>query len=214
MGEAEEYPSEMPTVPPPMPKMENFNKAANTGVVQQTPDPADTATWKEGMTDQQAQQNLADRPTTTEYAEQFQPKPSGWNKAANWGNAILGTGMAALGVASAFADRRDARNLRNKQFNDRSSANMYAAVNQPGGKGDYTQQGVFRPDSMTPTAAGKFYPGMPGSYGQAMGSRSTRISGTNPSTFAHGGYHVGQELELSDAEIANLKRMGYKFDIL
>jgi hypothetical protein len=67
---------------------------------------------------------------------------------------------------------------------------------------------------MTPTAAGKFYPGMPGSYGQAMGSRSTRISGTNPSTFAHGGYHVGQELELSDAEIANLKRMGYKFDIL
>ena len=213
MGEAEEYPSEMPTVPPPMPPVQDPNRAANTGVVQ-TPDPADTATWRQGMKDQQAQQNLADRPTTTEYAEQFQPKPSGWNKAANWGNAILGTGMAALGVASAFADRRDARNLRNKQFNDRSSANMYAAVNQPGGKGDYTQQGVFRPDSMTPTAAGKFYSGMPGSYGQAMGSRSTRISGTNPSTFAHGGYHVGQELELSDAEIANLKRMGYKFDIL
>jgi hypothetical protein len=215
--EAPEYESEMPSDPnwhPPINQNQTItfddpNRAANTGVVQQTP-----ATWKEGMTDQQAQQNLADRPTTTEYGEQFQPKPSGWNKAANWGNAILGTGMAALGVASAFADRRDARNLRNKQFNDRSSANMYAAVNQPGGKGDYTQQGVFRPDSMTPTAAGKFYPGMPGSYGQAMGSRSTRISGTNPSTFAHGGYHVGQELELSDAEIANLKRMGYKFDIL
>jgi hypothetical protein len=122
--------------------------------------------------------------------------------------------MAALGVASAFADRRDARNLRNKQFNDRSSANMYAAVNQPGGKGDYTQQGVFRPDSMTPTAAGKFYPGMPGSYNQGMGITAKMGGVMNNYTFAHGGYHVGQELELSDAEIANLKRMGYKFDIL
>jgi hypothetical protein len=135
--------------------------------------------------------------------------PTGWDKARNWGNAILGTGMTALGVAGALADRRDARNLRNKQFNDRSSANMYAAVNQPGGKGDYTQQGVFRPDSMTPTAAGKFYPGM-GKYGGMM-----QMGGVmNNYTYAHGGYHAGQELELSDAEIANLKRMGYQFDIL
>lgn len=212
MGEAEEYPTEMPVVPPPLPKIENFNKAASTGVVQQEEEKEPT--WRQGMTNQQAQQNIANRPTTTEYEEQFQPKPSGWEKAANWGNAILGTGMTALGVAGALNAKRDARNLRNKQFNDRSSANMYAAVNQPGGHGDYTQQGVFRPDSMTPTAAGKFYPGMAGSYNEGMPSRSTRISGTNPSTFAKGGYYAGQELELSDAEIANLKRMGYKFDII
>jgi len=140
--------------------------------------------------------------------------PTGLDKARNWGNAILGTGMTALGVAGALADRRDARNLRNKQFNDRSSANMYAAVNQPGGKGDYTQQGVFRPDSMTPTAAGKFYPGMSGSYNQGMGITAKMGGVMNNYTYAHGGYHAGQELELSDAEIANLKRMGYQFDIL
>lgn len=203
MGEAEEYPSEMPTVPPPMPPVQDPNRAANTGVVQQTPDPAETATWRQGMTDQQAQQALENRPTTTDYAEQFEPKPSGWDKARNWGNAILGTGMTALGVAGALNERTQARKLRNKQFNDRSTANMYAAMNQPGGKGDYTQQGVFRPDSMTPTAAGKFYPGM-AKMGGVM----------NNYTYAHGGYHVGQEVELSDAEIANLKRMGYKFDII
>jgi hypothetical protein len=197
MGEAEEYPSEMPTVPSPMPKMENFNKSTPTEeAVQQTPNSTTTNT------------------TSTNTTDNSQSDYSGWDKTRDWSNAILGTGMAALGVASAFADRRDARNLRNKQFNDRSSANMYAAVNQPGGKGDYTQQGVFRPDSMTPTAAGKFYPGMPGSYNQGMGITAKMGGVMNNYTFAHGGYHVGQELELSDAEIANLKRMGYKFDIL
>jgi hypothetical protein len=209
MNEAEEYPSEMPTVPPPMPPVQDPNRAANTGVVQQTPDPATTATWRQDMTDEQAQQNIDNRPTTEEYDEEFKPKHPGWDKVRNWGNAILGTGMTALGVAGALADRRDARNFRNRQFNDRSSANMYAAVNQPGGKGDYTQQGVFRPDSMTPTAAGKFYPGM-GKYGGMM-----QMGGVmNNYTYAHGGYHAGQEIELSDAEIANLKRMGYQFDIL
>jgi len=172
------------------------------------------------------EQSKPDQQNSTTYnTTEPESQHPGWDKAMNWGNAILGTGMTALGIAGAYADRRDARNLRNKQFNDRSSANMYAAMNQPGGKGDYTQQGIFRPDSMTPTAAGKFYPGMPGSYGQNTnyGPRSER-SGVaitkygggvmNNYTYAHGGYHAGQELELSDAEINNLKRMGYQFDIL
>ena len=213
MGEAEEFPSVMPPVPPPMPPVQDPNRAAKTGVVDQT-DPAETATWRQGMKDQEAQQALENRPTTTDYAEQFEPKPSGWDKARNWGNAILGTGMTALGVAGALNERTQARKLRNKQFNDRSTANMYAAMNQPGGKGDYTQQGVFRPDSMTPAAAGKFYPGMAGSYEQGMGIPAKMGGVMNNYTYAHGGYHVGQEVELSDAEIANLKRMGYKFDII
>jgi hypothetical protein len=36
----------------------------------------------------------------------------------------------------------------------------------------------------------------------------------NNYTYAHGGYHAGQELELSDAEINNLKRMGYDIEEL
>jgi hypothetical protein len=33
-------------------------------------------------------------------------------------------------------------------------------------------------------------------------------------SFAKGGYYAGQEIEVSDADIENLKRMGYKFDII
>lgn len=190
MGEAEEFPSVMPPVPSPVPPVQNQN-------------------WHPPMS---APNNTATTTTATTESEDESENESehpGLDKARNWGNAILGTGMTALGVAGALNERTQARKLRNKQFNDRSTANMYVAMNQPGGKGDYTQQGVFRPDSMTPTAAGKFYPGM-GKYGGMM-----QMGGVmNNYTYAHGGYHVGQEVELSDAEIANLKRMGYKFDII
>ena len=161
------------------------------------------------------EQSKPDQQNSTTYnTTEPESQHPGWDKAMNWGNAILGTGMTALGVAGALNERTQARNLRNKQFNDRSSANMYAAMNQPGGKGDYTQQGIFRLDSMTPTAAGKFRPGMSGSYNQGMGIAAKMGGVMNNYTYAHGGYHAGQELELSDAEINNLKRMGYQFDIL
>jgi hypothetical protein len=208
------------------------NTASNTGVVQQTPDPTDNAAWTKGMTDQQAQENIKygknsvqaydpltgdttdDQYNKVERQNRNAARNQKWQNVSNWGNAILGTGMTALGIGRAYADRRDARNLRNKQFNDRSTANMYAAMNQPGGKGDYTQQGIFRPDSMTPTAAGKFYPGMSGSYNQGMGITAKMGGVMNNYTYAHGGYHAGQELELSDAEINNLKRMGYDIEEL
>lgn len=41
------------------------------------------------------------------------------------------------------------------------------SMNQPGSKGDYSQQGYFRPQQNTPTAAGMFYPIM-GKYGGKM----------------------------------------------
>jgi hypothetical protein len=208
------------------------NTASNTGVVQQTPDPTDNAAWTKGMTDQQAQENikygknsvqaydpLTGNTTDNQYNKVERQNRNAarnqkWQNVSNWGNAILGTGMTALGIGRAYADKRDARNLRNKQFNDRSSEKMYAAMNQPGDKGNYTQQGIFRPDSMTPTAAGKFYPGMSGSYNQGMGIAAKMGGVMNNYTYAHGGYHAGQELELSDAEINNLKRMGYDIEEL
>lgn len=208
------------------------NIAANTGVVQQNPDPADNAAWRQGMTKKQAQENIkygknsvqAYDPLTgdttdnqynkVERQNRNAARNQKWQNVSNWGNAILGTGMTALGIGRAYKNKRDAENSRNKQFNDGSSANKLFAMNQPGDKGDYTQQGIFRPDSMTPTAAGKFYPGMAGSYNQGMGITKYGGGVMNNYTYAHGGYHAGQEVELSDAEIANLKRMGYQFDIL
>jgi hypothetical protein len=194
---------------------------AQTGVVPQDPQ----AVWNKNMTPAQAEQNInygegssqaynpATGDTTQEYYNQVEKQKEiaarnkKWNNARNWGNTALGLGETALGIAGTLADKRDARNLVNKQFNDRSSANAFAAINQPGGYGDYTTDGRFRPNQQIPTAAGMFYPGGAGmsKYGGGV---------MNNYTYAQGGYHAGQELEMSDAEIANLKRMGYKFDII
>jgi len=201
---------------------QTVNPTGPSGVVSQEP-----AAWTQGMTGQQPEDNInygegstqAYDPTTGNTTqEQYDAvdeqkrkdaRAQKWQNRANWGNAILGTGMAALGVAGTLADKRDQRNLRNKQFNDRMSSNAFATMNQPGGHGDYVPNtGAFRPDQQTPTAAGMFYPG--------GGAGVSKYGGgvMNNYTYAHGGYHAGQELELSDAEIANLKRMGYKFDII
>lgn len=124
------------------------------------------------------------------------------NKFANWGNAILGTGMGVLGAANVLSGRRDEMNLRNKQFNDRLSANAFAAMNQPGGHGDYTQKGIFRPENYVPTKPGMFYPqtGPMAMYGG--------------NTYATGGYVPGSVHDVDDAEIARLRKLGYDFEIM
>ena len=146
----------------------------------------------EGNMDQQQDQK---QPTTDGPVNNKRRNGYGWG-IAGAGMAALGAGM---GIASYFSNQRDARNLRNKQFNDRSTVNQYAAMNQPGGMGDYDQYGTFRPNSNTPTRAGYFPPNM----------------AQNGGIFAMGGmYQAGGEYEMDDAEIARLKKMGYKIDML
>ncbi len=172
---------------------------------QQTPTTPDAGPMPE-QGGYEAAQGPAYEGNMDQQQDQKQPTTDGpvTNKRRNgYGWGIAGAGMAALGVgmgiASYFSNQRDARNLRNKQFNDRSTVNQYAAMNQPGGMGDYDQYGTFRPNSNTPTRAGYFPPNM----------------AQNGGIFAMGGmYQAGGEYEMDDAEIARLKKMGYKIDML
>jgi hypothetical protein len=74
--------------------------------------------------------------------------------------------------------------------------------------GDNTQQGDFRLNERVPTRAGLYYSGI----GGFPNSGISKYGGMH--SFAKGGYYAGQEIEVSDADIENLKRMGYKFDII
>lgn len=127
----------------------------------------------------------------------------------DWLGVGLGALGAGIGVASALEDRHDQRNLRNKQFNDRSTVNQYSAMNQPGGMGNYDQYGSFRPNSNTPTRAGYFPPqqGPIGQYGGqfAMGGNYSAQGGL---------YQPGSEHDMSDEEIMRLRSMGYKIDLI
>lgn len=90
-GEYED-PSTMPaTAPPPVidplapdpndpndprnldPQYAQQNAASRTGVVAPPSDPALSAQWRAGMTDEEAQQNLNNRPTTQQYAASMVP---------------------------------------------------------------------------------------------------------------------------------------------
>lgn len=108
--------------------------------------------------------------------------------AANWGLGILGAGMSTV---AAYSSMRDARNNQ-AYMRSLGTSDNFQKTNQPGGHGDYDQQGTFRPDQNTPTRAGLFYSKM------QMGGR----------------YSAGQELEVDDKEVARLRALGYKFDIL
>jgi hypothetical protein len=193
-----------------------FNPAS-TGVV--APPTTPQANWNAGMTKDQSQQNIAYGADSVNAYDpntgntdngpgsvNGQQKPT--QKGNGWNNLGLGLGLlgAGLGAASYYSDRRDQRNLRNKQFNDGATANLYHPQPQPGGLGDWNQYGSFRPNQNTPVAAGTYYP-KTGEYG-GMFATGGKYS-------AQGGiYHAGQELDLDDAEIARLQKMGYKIDML
>lgn len=90
-GEYEDPSTMPPTAPPPVvnplapdpndpndprnldPQYAQQNAASRTGVVTPPPDPALTAQWRAGMTDEEAQQNLNNRPTTQQYAASMVP---------------------------------------------------------------------------------------------------------------------------------------------
>lgn len=156
------------------------------------------------------------------------------NPYQKWANA----GQAAVAGLGYLSYERGLKNAGAYQRGLGMSSNI-PAVNQPGGHGDYTQYGDFRPDQRVPTQPGMFYPGnstgsqqgansintnhynprmAPGGFrvGGAVGIGSTgSISDIDtPQLWANGGHYQGQELDVDDATIERLKRMGYKFDIL
>jgi hypothetical protein len=130
--------------------------------------------------------------------EQAPPKYN-WFKAGSdlLGNAVaLATTYSAKRNAANDEDRRRRRNL------------DLATVDMQGKYGDNTQQGDFRLNERVPTRAGLYYSGI----GGFPNSGISKYGGMH--SFAKGGYYAGQEIEVSDADIENLKRMGYKFDII
>jgi hypothetical protein len=107
---------------------------------------------------------------------------------AQAGNNMLGAGLAA---ASFFEDKRNQRNMAADQRLRGQSDQAFAAqkLNTAGNKGDYNQQGVFRPNQNTPYMPGITYP-------QAQ----------------WGGYQTGGVVELPDHEINRLRSLGYKIE--
>lgn len=168
-----------------------YNDPAAAGIVSQSPDPADTAVWRAGMTDEEAQANIA----AGSQATAAQPKgPTGLQKAAFYGqgfNNLLGAGLM---TAANFANRKSekANAAYNRSLGMTSNMPLYQ---NPGGKGDYNQQGMFRTTQMVPTNPGMYMPGH-AQYGGLM-------------KYEHGGTY-----ELDDMEIARLKKLGYKIQHL
>lgn len=129
-------------------------------------------------------------------------KQSGWNKFSNTASVVLSGIGAAAGIAAAYSDKADQR--RNAAYQrSLGMSDHIPVVNQPGSKGDYTQYGNFRPDAATPARPGNFYPRHQFGGAFAFGGN-----------YAMGGFSHGQELELSDEQIAHMKKMGYQFEEL
>lgn len=111
-----------------------------------------------------------------------------------YGN-LLGSGLIAT---SFFEDKRNQRNAAGYNRQQGITDNVFGAQkisSQQGQRGDYNQNGAFRPNSGTPYNPGIQYPQ------QQYGGKQ-------------GGYAVGQEIEMDDRELENLRKQGYKFNIL
>lgn len=177
----------------PLPSTGNSSMPTSVGTQDMTPVP-----WRAGMTDTQAQQNVNYGAGSTNAYDPYTGNTDNGpgsnnamtqnrrnNNAMSLGNSfnnLLGTGLAA---ASYFEDRRNQRNMQGYQRQQGQSSNVFPTIQ--GNRGDYTQQGTFRPDQQTPTSAGYF-----------------------PQYHATGGYVNGQEVELHEHEIQDLIRKGYK----
>jgi len=126
--------------------------------------------------------NVPQQPYTPQQQPQrTHPYGTGFNNA-------LGAGLAA---ASWYADRKHQREMQGYQRQQGMTDNVFKPMQNSGSHGNYTQQGNFRPDQMTPTAAGYF-----------------------PGQQKYGGYQNGQELELDEKTIAQLRKQGYKIDYI
>ncbi len=110
-------------------------------------------------------------------------------------NNLLGAGLMAT---SYFEDKRNARNAAGYQRQLGMSDNAFKSqeLNTQGNRGNYDQHGNFRPNEMTPSNAGMYYPQR--QYGG----------------YQNGGYTQGQEVELHPEEIKRLQKLGYKIQIM
>lgn len=171
----------------------------DTGVVQQRP----PAAWRQGMTDQQAEQNIdygvgsmaAYNPSTGNTMAPQRTNP--WQGMGYATDAMMGAvdaGIQGMGYINNMNNARDVhRGAQNMGLTGASGWGM----NPQGAKGDYhPNTGAFRPQSYVPANAGMYYP----TQGQYGGH-----------TYEHGGqYQNGGEYELDTATINRLKKLGYK----
>jgi hypothetical protein len=164
-----------------------YNPAMNTGVtqpskgagtVQQNP------VWRQGMTDQEAQANINNRPSTDVYMQQFQQpvqqrRPFGQGF-SNFTNAAI----AAGGIAAAFKSGREMKQFGIK--NGMTNLNPTA-----GSRGQYNQQGQLMPQFQPPARYGKHGGRMPAPQ-----------------------YKTGGTYTVSAAEIKRLRDAGYDIEEL
>lgn len=135
-------PPQAPYTPPPTglyQDMTDPNNIAMPGTAQQD------ATWRAGMTDEQAQANINAGSTQPFAAPIQQRKPVG-----NTYNNLLGAGLMA---ASFYNDKKSQRDLSAFTRGQGMSSNVFgaSAMNTAGNKGDYTaNDGYFRPSQNTP----------------------------------------------------------------
>lgn len=167
---------------------------ANTQDVVQNSDmygrPNITGTNPDGMTPMQ--NNIIPGQQNTQ-----QPSMANGNPLSAWGNAVFGAGMLGLADASIFSDINRQKEDRLRNTRRGLSENSVGVYNPQSGHGDYSSQGIFRPDQHVPTRAG-YFPSAMHSNGYMQ----------------HGGYTQGQELDMDEAGIENLRRMGYQFEML
>lgn len=137
----------------------------NPGSVQDNP------AWRAGMTDEQANQTLTDAQGNPNNVP-MPPKQSGTQPIGTGFNNLLGAGLI---TSSYFQGQRNAKQAASYARNQGMSDNAFAGqkLQTQGNRGDYTQQGVFRPDQMTPTKPGIYYPTM--AYGGVIPGTSNQL---------------------------------------
>lgn len=106
----------------------------------------------------------------------------------NWGAAILGAGTGLLGAASIMHDRYQNRKVQQQWMRDQNKSDNLPTYINPMSRGQYDQQGNIPYSNF---------------------SQSPNIR-----TMKNGGYVKGQEIELSEKEINELIRKGYKLQRL
>jgi len=157
-GEYED-PSTMPaTAPPPVvdplapnpndpndarnldPQYAQQNAASRTGVVAPPPDPALSAQWRAGMTDEEAQQNLNNRPTTQQYAASMVPPMKPKRPYGTGYRNLLG---AAMMYGQYAANQRQQKGL--QAYGVQQGMTGMNPTRTTFSKGTYNQQGQMMP---------------------------------------------------------------------
>lgn len=110
------------------------------------------------------------------------------NGALNWGSAILGVGTGILGAASMLHDKYQNRKVQQQWIRDQNKSDNLPTMINSMSKGTYDQFGNMPYNNM---------------------SQSPNIR-----TMKNGGYVKGSTHELSEQEINNLLRQGYKIQRL